>query len=193
MEQEAQRLTARFQSVKSRAKFAADHGVPGGGAMVYQHMHAIRPISLEAAKAYARGFGCPLEDISPSLAQKAASAFAVSGNNAPFAANGKTIPKPVVIQDDEWNALSEKQRAFIEKLSLTPLSDGIVDALQSSMTTLIALSQSEQNSSKSQPNPSVNTKRAAHSAISGGDPRTGNINKDKIQPKNNPTEKQRKK
>lgn len=70
-DEEAQRLEERFKSVPSRRQFAADHHVPGGAAMVYQHITGRRPISLEAAKAYAKGFGVPLDQISPRLAEEA--------------------------------------------------------------------------------------------------------------------------
>lgn len=37
---------------------------------------------------------------------------------------------PPIIEDDEWNALSIKQREFVETLSLTPLSDAAIDAMK---------------------------------------------------------------
>jgi hypothetical protein len=37
--------------------------------MVSQHIKARRPISIEAAIAYAAGFGCPVSEISPRLAK----------------------------------------------------------------------------------------------------------------------------
>lgn len=51
-------------------------------------------------------------------------------------APAKTIQKaasPPIIEDHEWNALSLKQREFIERLSLTPLNDTAIDALQGMM------------------------------------------------------------
>lgn len=65
-EEEARRLAQRFAGL-NQAKFARDHLVPGGASMVSQHIKGRRPISLEAALAYARGFGVPLEEISPRL------------------------------------------------------------------------------------------------------------------------------
>lgn len=38
--------------------------------MVNQHIHGRRPLSLEAAVAYARGFNCSLAEISPRLASQ---------------------------------------------------------------------------------------------------------------------------
>jgi phage repressor protein C with HTH and peptisase S24 domain len=66
-EEELERLAQRFVGV-NQARFAREHGVPGGASMVNQHIHGRRPLSLEAAAAYARGFGVPLEEISPRLA-----------------------------------------------------------------------------------------------------------------------------
>lgn len=48
--------------------------------MISQHVKGHRPISLEAALAYARGFGCSLEEISPRLAAKHAAALSAIGN-----------------------------------------------------------------------------------------------------------------
>lgn len=71
-EEEASRLKQRFAEAKAQgigqAQFARDHSVPGGPSMVNQHISGNRPISMEAAGAYAKGFGCSLADISPRLA-----------------------------------------------------------------------------------------------------------------------------
>lgn len=82
MQEEADALKERFATV-NRAKFARDFGVKGGQAAIYQHINAIRPINLDAAKAYAQGFGCSLAEISPRLAQQVAAAAAVQGNTSP--------------------------------------------------------------------------------------------------------------
>ena len=68
IEKEAARLHARFETI-SQAKFARENKVPGGASMVSQHIKGRRPINLEAALAYARGFKCSLEEISPRLAE----------------------------------------------------------------------------------------------------------------------------
>lgn len=72
-EDEAASLKARFEGV-NRAEFARTHDLKGGQSMIYQNITGRRPISMEAAMAYARGFGCSLEDISPRLAKEAAAA-----------------------------------------------------------------------------------------------------------------------
>lgn len=69
-ETEATALATRFVAVKNRAAFAREFGIAGGGAMIYQHIKGIKPISIDAALAYATGFKCSLEEISPSAAEK---------------------------------------------------------------------------------------------------------------------------
>lgn len=58
--------------------------------MLSQHIKGRRPINLEAATAYARGFGVPLVQISPRLAQSLA--YAVP---APLSANDSTVQAPI--------------------------------------------------------------------------------------------------
>jgi hypothetical protein len=77
-EEEAERLKARFSKV-NRAAFARDHNLKGNQAMIYQHITGRRPISLEAALIYAKGFGCNLEEISPRLALEVTDAAAKTG------------------------------------------------------------------------------------------------------------------
>lgn len=67
---EAQRLAERFKSVTNKSEFARKFKVPGGSSMIYQHTKGLRPISYEAAVAYARGFNCSIRDISESLADR---------------------------------------------------------------------------------------------------------------------------
>lgn len=75
VEDEAKRLHGRFDALKEtqgvgQAEFARKYDVPGGPSMVSQHIKGRRPINLEAATAYAAGFACRLEDISPRLARE---------------------------------------------------------------------------------------------------------------------------
>ncbi len=83
-EEEAERLGKRFAYLKQatgmgQAKFARDYSVPGGPSIVNQHIKGHRPISMAAAISYAKGFGCPLAEISPRIALEVESA---SGINA---------------------------------------------------------------------------------------------------------------
>ncbi len=68
IEQEAAALALKFKDV-NRAQFARDYQVPGGDAMIYQNITGRKPISLDGAIAYAKGFGCPIADISRHWAQ----------------------------------------------------------------------------------------------------------------------------
>lgn len=78
-EQEAARLHARFDALKAdgmgQAEFARVYSVPGGASMVSQHIKGRRPLSLEHAIAYAKGFRCPVSEISPRLAKEAQEAI----------------------------------------------------------------------------------------------------------------------
>lgn len=88
-EQEAANLARLFEG-RNKAAFAREFAVPGGAAMISQHISGHRPISLEAAAAYARGFGVPLEEISPRLAAQ------VRQFGGPDSA-----PAPLVVEDDD--------------------------------------------------------------------------------------------
>jgi hypothetical protein len=89
---DAGRLAALFGRLKARqgpskAKFASKHKVPGGPSMLSQHLSGHRPISQDAAIAYARGFtaeglGCTIADISPQLAADLARANMVGTHKA---------------------------------------------------------------------------------------------------------------
>ena len=72
-EEEVRRLQERFDALKakkiSQASFAREHNMPGGASMITQHLKATRPISMEHALVYARGFGCAISEISPRLAK----------------------------------------------------------------------------------------------------------------------------
>lgn len=61
----------------TQAAFARSALIPGGPSMLSQHLSGHRPISLEAGIAYARGFGAPIDAISPSLARKVREAVAL--------------------------------------------------------------------------------------------------------------------
>lgn len=69
MTTDAERLTALLAGVQSLANFARDYKVPGGPSMISQHKSGHRPISLEAAIAYAAGLRVPIEKVSPAAAK----------------------------------------------------------------------------------------------------------------------------
>jgi hypothetical protein len=107
VEEEAENLRARFQGV-NRAAFARDHHVKGGQAMIYQHITGRRPMNLEAATAYAAGFGCSLGEISPRLAAEAGRAAALSAEMPPVEAQASAWPFPE-IPEDQVRALPSTQ------------------------------------------------------------------------------------
>lgn len=74
--EECRRIAERFKAVKNRSAFARENNAPGKddrakGSIIYAHINAIRPISMASALAYAKGFKCALEEISPRLAREA--------------------------------------------------------------------------------------------------------------------------
>lgn len=71
--EEARRLAERFRAIQNRAQFGRDIGL--SQAMIYQHINGVRPISIDAARKYANGFGCAIEDISPSAVEEARKAL----------------------------------------------------------------------------------------------------------------------
>ena len=74
-QREGANLAAKFKKLKdeagiTKAEFARRYKVPGGQSMISQHISGHRPIGLEHANAYMLGFGCSIEEISPSLASR---------------------------------------------------------------------------------------------------------------------------
>ncbi len=69
VEREAANLS-RLLGDRSRAAFGASLEPAIDRAMINQHEKAKRPISLDAAKAYAAGFGVPLNEISERWAKQ---------------------------------------------------------------------------------------------------------------------------
>ena len=88
--EEAQNLRLRFEDLKAskkmgQAEFARVNEVPGGPSLLSQHIKNRRPINLEAAMAYARGFECSIAEISPRIAKEIDDASGVGG--------GATVPR----------------------------------------------------------------------------------------------------
>lgn len=112
IEEEAAHLKRRFTGV-NRSAFAREFGLKGGHALIYQHINGLRPISLEAAKVYAEGFGCTLDDISPRLAQEVAQAAAYAGASAGGASDGKPL-WPFSTPIFTYRRLSPAQKAKLD-------------------------------------------------------------------------------
>lgn len=102
-EEESRRLDERFEPLRADrgalAKFARDFDVPGGPSMISQNCSGNRPISLEAAIAYARGFRVKLEDISPRWARVVEAAL---NAERPATGDGGSGSDGGVVTDEEW-------------------------------------------------------------------------------------------
>ncbi len=101
-EEEAAKLKERFAGI-NRAAFARNYSLKGGQSIIYQHINALRPISLEAALIYARGFSCNLEDISPRLALETRGA----------AAHIAQLPNRLLQKVAEYNDIGEFDEASV--------------------------------------------------------------------------------
>lgn len=127
IEEEAAALRARFDGV-NRAAFARDHHVKGGQAMIYQHITGRRPINIEAAMAYAEGFGCSLAEISPRLAMEAHKAASLTAApTLPTPTQNTTWPFPSIPEADV-RALPASQLSALEgaiALAIAQLKLGI--------------------------------------------------------------------
>lgn len=95
-EEEAQRLAERFDSdpTINQKQFAETFKVPGGASNLSQHKKGHRPLNLDAAIAYAVGFGVTLEEISPRLAQQVRDAL-------PLLADSSTVTAWRQLADEE--------------------------------------------------------------------------------------------
>jgi hypothetical protein len=89
--EEATNLGKRFDGV-NRKEFAKEHSIPGGDVMIYQHITGRRPMSPEAAVAYARAFHCAIEEISPRTARRIATLVAMIRGAGPTAKLSESSP-----------------------------------------------------------------------------------------------------
>jgi hypothetical protein len=82
IDQEAANLQALFalKGIKNKSVFAREHGISGGISMLSQHVLGRRPLNLEAAIKYAKGFDVSLEEISPRLASEVQKILSISIN-----------------------------------------------------------------------------------------------------------------
>ena len=96
-EEEAKRLEQRFEGV-NQADFARRHQIPGGASMVSQHIKGRRAISMEAAVAYAKGFGVALAEISPRLDCLVRAASPLVGSGASRLLPPQATPTHTVFQ-----------------------------------------------------------------------------------------------
>ena len=75
----------------TQAEFGAESGI-GSQGMVWQYLHARKPLGLEAAERFARALRCKISDFSPRLARLALRA-------AEVADGGKTSAVPIDLAD----------------------------------------------------------------------------------------------
>ncbi len=100
--------------------------------MIYQHIRGLRPISLEAARIYAKGFNCRLEDISLRIAEQIKNALDTSylaeSPRADYITDFASIPllesSPEQLSETGYTAIRSLgiSRIWIEK-NLHSLSD----------------------------------------------------------------------
>jgi hypothetical protein len=71
-ESEGKALTELFAPIarNKKGEFARRHNIPGGPSMIAQHQSGNRPISLDAAVAYAKAFNVPIDHISKRIANE---------------------------------------------------------------------------------------------------------------------------
>lgn len=123
---EAAALTERFNVIAGRmpkSVFAQRFGLPGGASMLSQHLSGNRPMSLEAAMAYARGFAVPLGGISQRLADQVRAAADLLGDAAQRPLSPQTAWPFRRISADEWAALDDYDRVLVEAAAAEKLRE----------------------------------------------------------------------
>lgn len=135
---DAERLEQRLSGFDrgQRAAFARDNGIPGGVAAMYQHAKGIRPISIDAAIAYAKAFRCGIEDISPSVAPKAIEVTALISSVAPLASMREPDARYLVwpfehVSEATYRALTPEGQVWAQ----SKLDEGIRQAREKFGTT----------------------------------------------------------
>lgn len=113
--EEAANLKRRFSGV-NRSAFARAFALKGGQAMIYQHINGLRPISLDAAKVYAEGFGCSLEEISPRLAAEVTQAATYASLAQADAVGRDNQPWPFHVPYSRYIKLSRSQRTKLDSV-----------------------------------------------------------------------------
>lgn len=126
---EARALRKRVDGLPAgvtQAQFARRIGLGGGASMLSQHCSGNRPISLDAALAYAKGFGVSLRDISPRLADLVTEASALMGDigEAGAARTSDAHPWPLRrFQPKAWDAIDIYDRGAMEDAMVSKLKE----------------------------------------------------------------------
>lgn len=127
---EAAALTERFNAIAGRmpkSVFAQRYGVPGGASMLSQHLSGNRPMSLEAAMAYARGFSVPLGDISQRLADQVRAAADLLGDAAQRPLSSQTAWPFRRMSAEQWAALDDYDRVLVEEAAAAKLRELVAE------------------------------------------------------------------
>lgn len=146
-EEESAKLRERFKVLKAeknigQAEFARVNDVPGGPSLLSQHIKNRRPINLEAAKSYAKGFGCSIAEISPRLGKELDDAYEVSGSADPRRPSWtpKTEPEYLKVLSDDLEKAEPIKGYSQEALALAWLLDQVTDRLDKKMAEVEASS-----------------------------------------------------
>ena len=135
-QEESEKLRRRFKELKNeknvgQAEFARVYDVPGGPSLLSQHILNRRPINLEAAKAYAKGFGCSIAEISPRLWSELEEANTISGDATGhrIAWTPKADPEYLDVKAKEIAHLDAVPGYSTEALALAWLLDQVTNRL----------------------------------------------------------------
>ena len=133
-EEESNNLRVRFKNLKAeknigQAEFARANDVPGGPSLLSQHIKNRRPMNLEAARAYAKGFGCSIAEISPRLGKELYSANEVDKSNNTLTWSPKVDPEYLDVKKQELLQMEPIVGYSIEALALAWLLDQVTDRL----------------------------------------------------------------
>lgn len=105
MKEEAQRLRKLWdeRSHPGQAEFGEKYGI-GNQSAVGQFLRGETPISLKAARGFAQGLGCTIEEFSPRLAQEAAALanLAPAGSLSPQVASLATAIDALTPKGRKW-------------------------------------------------------------------------------------------
>lgn len=137
-EQEAENLAKRFKGV-NQAAFAREFDIPGGASMVSQHIKGRRPINMDSALAYMRGFGVTLADISPRLAAQMGKALRELDEVKRAPAQEQRGPQAVVVTDPDEHDLLLAFRNFPDAVKQELVRDFLRLAIDYQSTDAVAI------------------------------------------------------
>lgn len=123
---DADRLRRLFDDLPiTKKQFANQVGLPGGSSMLSQHLSGHRPVSVEAAIAYARGFSVGIDTISPAAAdviRQGAGLLTPNPLEGVSATDVQGVPQMISkwpfrrIDPAAWQSLDAEDRGWIERM-----------------------------------------------------------------------------